>query len=184
VSTIRVAILTVSDRGSQGEREDLSGDAAEEWCGSEGHVLVDRTMVPDESSAIVPRLLAWADSGAVDLIVTTGGTGFAPRDVTVEATMAVLERPAPGLSEAIRRAGEHKTPFAPLARGTAGVRAGTLIVNLPGSTGGVQDGLAALQPLVGHVVSLLPDAGTPHRPSAVEGRSGAPAGIEGQGGTE
>jgi molybdopterin adenylyltransferase len=161
---IRVALLTVSDACARGERHDRSGDLIAEWCEGSGHRLVERALVPDDVHRITPLLLAWADGGDVDLVLTTGGTGFAPRDVTPEATRPVLERDAPGLAELIRRRGESSTPFAALSRGLAGSRGATLLVNLPGSPGGVGDGLAALDPLVGLVVRLLRGEAPPHTP--------------------
>lgn len=162
---VRVGVLTVSDGCSRGERVDASGRLLEEWCLAEGHQLVQRETVPDQTESIVPILLRWADGGEVDVILTTGGTGLGPRDVTPEATRAVLDRPVPGVSEAIRRCGEAKTPFAPLSRGIAGSRGDVLVANLPGSPGGVRDGLQLLTPLIRHSVGLLRGSDTPHRQS-------------------
>jgi molybdenum cofactor synthesis domain-containing protein len=161
---MRIALLTVSDAGHRGERSDTSGDAIAAWAQARGATLAARSLVPDETHQIAVALMAWADSGDVDLILTTGGTGLTPRDVTPEATKTVLEREAPGISEALRVSVLASFPRAALSRGVAGVRGKTLIVNLPGSTSGVTDGLRVLEQWIDHAVNLVRGEKTDHGP--------------------
>jgi molybdopterin adenylyltransferase len=159
---LRLAILTISDAGSRGERADSSGDLIASWGKEHGYSITDRALIPDETERIAGVLLEWADANRADVILTTGGTGLTARDVTPEATRAVLDKEAPGIAEAIRMSAFPKFPRAALSRGLSGVRGKALIVNLPGSTGGVRDGLAVLNDLIEHAVELLRGEKTGH----------------------
>jgi molybdenum cofactor synthesis domain-containing protein len=157
---VKAAVLTVSDGVVAGTREDKSGDLLAELLAAEGYE-VERKVVPDEASEIAAAIAELADAAA--LVLTTGGTGVAPRDVTPEATRSVIDREAPGIAEAIRADSLAKTPHALLSRGVAGVHARTLVVNFPGSPGGCRDGFAVLQPALSHALGLLTGAETTHR---------------------
>ena len=153
--TIRFGILTLSDRSSRGERADSSGPALARLIQAEGWSIAKRSLLPDDESAIRQILIEWTDGGEVDVILTTGGTGFSPRDVTPEATRAVIEREAPGLAEAMRAASLKITPHAMLSRIIAGIRKRTLILNLPGSPKGAVENLQVVVPVIPHAVQLL-----------------------------
>jgi len=154
---LRVGILTVSDRSWRGEREDGSGPALVALAKENGWDVVETLIVPDEIDTLRDTLALWADSGDIDLILTTGGTGFAPRDVTPEATRMVVDKLAPGLSEAMRAESLKVTPHAMLSRSVAGIRGRALIVNLPGSPKAARENLTVIQPVLGHAVQLLRD---------------------------
>lgn len=159
---LRVGILTISDRAARGEAEDQSGPIIAQIVQEHLHAgVIRRQVVADERASIEAALAAWADSGEVDLILTTGGTGFAPRDVTPEATQAVIDRPAPGIAEAMRAASLRVTPHAMLSRAVAGIRGQALIVNLPGSPKAVQENLAVVLPVLPHAVELLQQGSQP-----------------------
>ena len=159
---MRVAVLTISDAGARGERADSSGDTVARWAADRGYILAERALVPDDAVAIVRQLLSWCDGDTADLVLTTGGTGLSPRDNTPEATRAVLEREADGIAERLRVACIESFPRAALSRGVAGSRNRTLVVNLPGSPGGVRDALQALVPVVDHAVSIVRGDRTDH----------------------
>jgi molybdenum cofactor synthesis domain-containing protein len=157
---MKAAVLTVSDGVAAGEREDKSGDLLAELLAAEGYEL-ERRLVADDREAIADAIVELAEDAA--LVLTTGGTGLGPRDVTPEASAEVIDRPAPGIAEAIRADSIAKTPHGLLSRGVAGVRDRTLVVNLPGSPGGCRDGFAVLQPALGHALELLAGEQTAHR---------------------
>ncbi len=152
---IRTAIITISDRSSRGERSDLSGPALVQLVQSHGWSVISTDILPDEMELITSLLVEYSENGLVDLILTTGGTGFAPRDITPEATLAVVQRLTPGLAEAMRAESLKITPHAMLSRAVAGIRKRTLIVNLPGSPKAAVENLKTILPVIPHAISLL-----------------------------
>lgn len=155
--TIRFGILTLSDRSARGEREDESGPALARLIQAGGWQVIKQAILPDNESQIRAALIEWADDGALDVILTTGGSGFAPRDVTPEATRSVIDREAPGLAEAMRLASLKITPHAMLSRIVTGIRKKTLIINLPGSPKGALENLEVILSVLPHAIQLLRD---------------------------
>ena len=162
MKTIRFAILTVSDRASSGQRKDASGPALVELVESQSYRVVKQDIVPDETGAIQNKLMAWSDGDEADIILTTGGTGVAPRDITPEATRAIVERLTPGIDEAMRAASLKITPHAMLSRAISGIRKRTLIINLPGSPKGAVENAQVVLPVLEHAVKLLRDKDAGH----------------------
>jgi molybdopterin adenylyltransferase len=160
---MRIAILTISDACSRGERKDESGDVIASWVSGRKATLAERTLIPDENVEIIRTLTQWCDNDEADLVITTGGTGLSPRDVTPEATRIVIEREAPGIAEELRRHGMASTKYSMISRGVAGVRNKTLIVNLPGSPKGVEDGLKVIDQIAEHAVKLIRGESTSHK---------------------
>jgi len=164
---LRVGIITISDRSSRGEREDASGPALQQQIMNQGWKVVRMEILSDDYQTIKALLSSWAEDGELDVILTTGGTGFSPRDITPEATQAVIERAAPGLAEAMRAASLRITPHAMLSRSIAGIRNHTLIVNFPGSPKAATENLTVILPVLPHAVQLLkndPNSEAGHQP--------------------
>jgi molybdenum cofactor synthesis domain-containing protein len=160
--SLRFAILTASDRSARGERPDLSGPALAELVTAQGWTVVRMAILPDDLNVLRETLSIWADRGGLDIILVTGGTGFAPRDVTPEATRAVIQREAPGLAEAMRSATFGANPHGMLSRGVAGIAGATVVLNLPGSVAGVEESLAVVGPALRHACELLAGGASDH----------------------
>jgi molybdenum cofactor synthesis domain-containing protein len=152
---VKAGILTLSDKGARGERTDLSGPALSDWLRPKGVETARYEMIPDDEGQISVKLAEWADSGELDIILTTGGTGVSPRDVTPEATMKILDKVIPGLGELMRFKSLAKTPSAAISRAVAGIRGATLIINLPGSPKGAVENLEAVWDAVPHAVAKI-----------------------------
>ncbi len=161
---IRTAVMTMSDMGARGERADTSGDRIVEFLPSIGAELAERVLIPDDREQVRGNLTRFADELHLDLVLTTGGTGIAPRDVTPDATASVVDYQVPGIAEAMRAMSIQKTPFGMLSRQVVGVRGGTLIVNLPGSPKAVVECLEVLQPVLPHAIDLIRGGAVDHTP--------------------
>ena len=155
--TLRFGIITLSDRSSHGEREDLSGPALASFLQTENCSVLKQLLLPDDESALRKILTEWADSNELDVILTTGSTGFAPRDIAPEATKAIIQKEAPGLAELMRTESLKKTKHAALSRAVSGIRQRTIIINLPGSPKGAVENLGFVFPVLQHAVQLLND---------------------------
>ena len=162
MDTVQAAVVTISDTGYTGQREDVSGPVLADLVRELGAEIVRRTIVPDERDEIVRLLVSLADEVGVDLVLTTGGTGITPRDVTPEATRAVIQREMPGIAEVLRLEGYRQTPLAVISRGVSGIRGRTLIVNLPGSPNAVREGMETLSPILPHAIRMLRGEDTEH----------------------
>ena len=164
-----VGILTISDKGWKGQRSDVSGQTIRDSLSSLDSRVIKYEVVPDEAEAIAGRLAEWADEGSVDVILTTGGTGLSPRDVTPEATLSIVHKVAPGFTEAMRAETFSTTPMAILSRAAAGVREKCLIINLPGSPKAVQECLGVILPVIPHAVEIIKGEITEHASNSREG---------------
>ncbi len=171
MKTLRFGLLTVSDRSARGEREDVSGAVVADFLRARGGEIPRMDIVPDEMDVLIETLIEWADSGEMDILLTIGGTGFAPRDVTPEATRAVVSRLAPGFAEAMRAESLKITPHAILSRAVAGIRGETFILNLPGSPRAALENLRVVFPALPHAVELMQNA-----PNAERGHAATPKG--------
>ena len=159
---LNTGILTISDKGSRGQREDKSGEVIREMLSGINSTVVKYEIVPDEQGVIADKLTEWADRGGLDVILTTGGTGLGPRDVTPEATLSVVDKTVPGIAEAMRARSLEKTPMAVLSRATAGVRKQCLIINLPGSPKAVRECLEVVLPAIPHAIEIIKGEVTEH----------------------
>jgi molybdopterin adenylyltransferase len=159
---VNVGILTISDKGSQGQRHDRSGEVVREGLSQIESTIIKYEVIPDEQEAIAGKLAEWADGGTVDVILTTGGTGLGRRDVTPEATLSVIDKAVPGFAEAMRLKSLEKTPMAVLSRATAGIRGQCLIINLPGSPKAVEECLEVVLPAIPHAVEIIKGEVTEH----------------------
>jgi len=159
---LNIAILTISDKGSRGQRQDKSGEVIRDRLSQVESTIIKYEVVPDERDKIAGKLIEWADGGGVDVILTTGGTGLARRDVTPEATLSVIDRNVPGFAEAMRVRSLEKTPMAVLSRAVSGLRGQCLIINLPGSPKAVQECLEVILPAIPHAVEIIKGEVTEH----------------------
>lgn len=162
---VRYAVLTSSDKGSTGDRVDTSGDAIVEIMNGAGHTMVERVLLPDDFERLSEQIIKWCDASDIDLVLTTGGTGLSPRDVMPEVTRRLIDFEIPGMAEAMRAKSLKATRMAMISRAMTGTRGSTLIINLPGSTGGVRDNLGVVLPVIGHAVEVLQDRQTGSHPN-------------------